>query len=701
MKLQIKIYIAIVFAVIVGGSFFYLKQQTEVLLVRHSETLHVLTDIEVDNQNLNQEVLNTAFRLYETYDKLNQDLEDIRKNTAAIADEISTLGPAYDQMRERMLAFEQAVEEKERYVQRFITLNALIKNSTTQIPGLTARYMKHFGHRNKEYSLIISQVTSAIFLARNALDADLLSGLDKLLESLKQQKFEDPDLEKFNRVFLSHAEVFNRYLPFYQPTFQKIMSIPTGKLLHAVEDEYVIASKHEVDVLSAISLAITAAFIASILLIIYFLFGIERNRHQLLALHEKMAEQATTDPVTELGNRFAFELEEEEQAMGTALLLLNIDGFKHINDFYGRRAGDAVLRHIGNMMAQLLPKELQLKVYRVGADDFGVLVPPNNAEELHDVADVLICNLEDAPFAFDSYHIPLRVSIGISHTQPLLETADLALRHIKQSRNKFLTYSKRLGLESNSENNLSTINTITNAIKRDAVVPYFMPLMRIKDQKIIGFECLIRIIAEDGKVLPPVSFLSIAKTSRLYGQLTCIMLDKSFEQFAHNDYRFSINFSIDDIMDEAVTNQLFAKLESYPEIGQRLTLEILESEGVENYELLQDFIARLKQYGCNIAIDDYGTGYSNLQHLVRLDIDSLKIDATLVKDLVSDPHTYAAVQTIVEMSAKLSISSTTAEFVASAELLEAAGEIGIDYAQGYYVGAPAAELRDIPAFLET
>lgn len=700
MTLKLKVYFAFLLAFIVGATFLYLKNQTEDLLNTHADTLHKLTDIEMYDQQLNEEVLNAAFRLYETYDTLNQALDNMHRTTDELNSFLASKDANYQDMREKLTAFQNALQEKERHVQRFITLNALIKNSTSHIPSLTARYMNKFGDRNNSYLLTISAITSSIFLARNALDADMLSGIEVHLETLRNSEFDDPEQTEFNRVFLSHVEVFYRYLPYYQPTFQKILSSPTRIILHDIQEEYVSLSGHEADNLSTISFAITFAFIGSLILIVYFLFSIESNRRDVIELHQQLEGQATRDQLTHLGNRFAFERQEKTLEAGTSMILLNIDGFKNINDFYGREVGDAVLCHVGEMMKRILSKELEIDVYRVGADDFGVLVPPSSNIELHDLADSIIQHIESAPFRFSDYSVPLRISIGLSHTPPLLETADLALKRVKYTRDKFLTYSKRLGLEANAEVNLNTLGIITDAIRRDAVAPYFMPLMRVSDNKIFGYECLIRIHAEDGSIIPPNDFLSVAKSGRLYGQLTKIMLKKSIRQFLNSEYSFSINFSIEDIMDSSVTSLLFELLDENPEMGKRLTLEILESEGVDNYEQLQGFILRLKQFGCKVAIDDYGTGYSNLQHLVQLDVDSLKIDAALIKELVTDANTRVAVKAITEMARDLSIPSTTAEFVASAELLEAVAATGITNAQGYYIGTPSPELREIPAFMD-
>jgi EAL domain-containing protein (putative c-di-GMP-specific phosphodiesterase class I) len=184
--------------------------------------------------------------------------------------------------------------------------------------------------------------------------------------------------------------------------------------------------------------------------------------------------------------------------------------------------------------------------------------------------------------------------------------------------------------------------------------------------------------------------LEVAKKAKLYSHLTRIMIEKSFEVFQENSYEFSINLSVDDILDPKTVQFIFEKLENQ-EIAKRVIFEILESEGFENFEEVQEFIQQIKLRGGRIAIDDFGSGYSNFAYILHLQVDFLKIDASLIKNINTDTNSRIIVETIVAFAQKLGI-KTIAEFVHSKEVYEIVKEIGIDYSQGYYFHEPSQTL---------
>ena len=168
------------------------------------------------------------------------------------------------------------------------------------------------------------------------------------------------------------------------------------------------------------------------------------------------------------------------------------------------------------------------------------------------------------------------------------------------------------------------------------------------------------------------------------------MVDQCFRRFANSRYQFSLNLSCEDLLDADLTEYIFDRLQG-SELAQRVIFEILESEGIENYEPVREFIDRAKTMGCRIAIDDFGTGYSNFEHLLRLNVDIIKIDGSLIRHLDANDDAMTLTRGIVRFASELGI-DTVAEFVHSPEVLEQVRELGIDFAQGAYVGMPAGAL---------
>jgi EAL domain-containing protein (putative c-di-GMP-specific phosphodiesterase class I) len=195
---------------------------------------------------------------------------------------------------------------------------------------------------------------------------------------------------------------------------------------------------------------------------------------------------------------------------------------------------------------------------------------------------------------------------------------------------------------------------------------------------------------DGNKPISPFYFLEIAQKMKLYPKITRIMIQKAFEKFKDSEYEFSLNFSALDIQNDETKAFFFNKLKEF-NIASRVVIEILESENFENYNDIKNFIDEAKSYGCKIAIDDFGSGYSNFKHLIMLNVDFIKIDGSLIKEINSDPNSKIVASTIVEFANKLGV-KTIAEFVHSDEVQEIVKEIGADFSQGYYLGEPKASL---------
>ncbi len=179
--------------------------------------------------------------------------------------------------------------------------------------------------------------------------------------------------------------------------------------------------------------------------------------------------------------------------------------------------------------------------------------------------------------------------------------------------------------------------------------------------------------------------------SKLYPRITKIMIEKTFAFFENKEYEFSINLSIEDVLNKKTKEFIIQKIESFPR-PEKIVFEILESEKIENYEELKDFIQTIKHCGCKFAIDDFGSGYSNFAHVLELNVDYLKIDASLVKYITTDENSRVITKTIINFASTLGL-KTIAEFVEDKDALVMLEKMGIDYIQGYYIGKPQEGLN--------
>jgi len=228
---------------------------------------------------------------------------------------------------------------------------------------------------------------------------------------------------------------------------------------------------------------------------------------------------------------------------------------------------------------------------------------------------------------------------------------------------------------------------LKRAIEEDRIVLYKQAIVDNTSNQVIKYECLIRMIDEDRNVILPIDFLGIAKNSNLYQKLTNIVIEKSFKHFSQNSDEFSINLAIEDILSPKFLEFFKAKLQKYENIGRRLTIEVVEDEGIENFDKVNHFINEVRKFGCKIAIDDFGTGYSNFEYLMKIKADYIKIDGSMIQNIDENEESRKVVELMVEFTKRFGI-KTIAEFVHSNTVLNAVNAIGIDASQGFYFDKP-------------
>lgn len=197
----------------------------------------------------------------------------------------------------------------------------------------------------------------------------------------------------------------------------------------------------------------------------------------------------------------------------------------------------------------------------------------------------------------------------------------------------------------------------------------------------------MRMLDEDGSVLSP-NFLNIAKRSRQYNALTQVMVRRVVEALPKIPGMVTLNLTIEDIVHGDTVEFLDHHL-GQPGVGERIVLEITESEGIESYERVSEFVNTMKAHGCRFAIDDFGSGYSNFAHLLRLKIDYLKIDGSIITTLLENPESEVIACVIVDAARRLGM-QTVAEYVSSVEIQEKVVSLGIDFSQGFYWGHPGS-----------
>jgi len=407
---------------------------------------------------------------------------------------------------------------------------------------------------------------------------------------------------------------------------------------------------------------------------------------------KELREQLFVDVLTGLPNRRKLFKKIKEIKNDSALLILNIDDFKEINDFYGQNAGDYVLKEFAKKLQNFLRDEKNIYLYRLSGDEFALFFQqkPSFRTFMRNV-NSLVKEIEKMVFEYEESEIYIRVTFGgTMERDGMLEKADIALKLAKEQKKYFLLYNEKLNIQKQYKENMEWVQKIKNAIKEERIVPFFQPIFDVQAQKVVSYECLIRLIDTDGSVISPYKFLTIAQKSKLYPQLTKIMIEKSCQYFQHKETTFSVNLSINDMLDADMVAYIQKSIKKY-NVNNKIVFEILETEGVENYEEVSLFILNIKRLGCKISIDDFGSGYSSFEHILKLDIDYLKIDGSLIKNLETDKNSLIVVETIVDFAKKLNL-VVVAEYVHNQVVFEIVKSLDIERVQGFYLGEPSENI---------
>jgi diguanylate cyclase (GGDEF)-like protein len=419
--------------------------------------------------------------------------------------------------------------------------------------------------------------------------------------------------------------------------------------------------------------------------------NIEELKKELESARVKLMEQFYVDYLSSLPNLYKLRSDLENNDEFT-LVVLNIDNFKILNDFYGFIVGDFILESVATKLKNFFDG---IPVYRVASDEFAIVL--DKKLNFYDLKNYLrelsleICHLEFV-YAHTEIFVDSTLSSSASSCNDnIFSKVNMALKYAKEEGLKFWIYEDSMQTGEEYENNIKFAIKIRKALNNSGLIPYFQPIIDNKAEKIVKYESLSRLIDENGIVHPPNMFIPAAKKIKAYDKVTKEVINKTFDTFSDNRLEFSINLSFEDIINPEINKFIIEKLQT-SQMGSRVTFELLESEKVKDFEKVMRFFYEIKRFGVKIAIDDFGSGFSNFSYMTKLSPDFIKIDGSLIKELDTDKNAQIVVETIVDFSKKLNI-KTVAEYVHSSTVLSAVKQMGIDYSQGFYIDKPHPQIN--------
>ncbi len=421
---------------------------------------------------------------------------------------------------------------------------------------------------------------------------------------------------------------------------------------------------------------------------------------------EEMLKMATEDPLTGLNNRRMFQTELANRIYSAklydfplALFYLDLDQFKIINDTNGHEAGDKLLTKVGKVLKETIQTSDFL--CRIGGDEFTIITQYSDLNAIERLAVKINQVLSKLEYSFNNKNYKVTISIGIAiypqhgkTINELLSNADLAMYQAKELGGaQYHIFSPEIHYQEQLTQSHYWKDAIDSALINNHFLLLYQPILHIQTNTISHYECLIRMKNHQEKTVMPDEFIGFAEEFGLIGKIDRWVIKHAIQKKAQlqekaNFCKLAINLSGWSMNDETIFEDIAEQLAIYQVNPKQIIFEITETSAVSNFLAAQNLIKNIKNLGCEIALDDFGVGFSSFYYLKHLPVDYVKIDGSFIKHVVKNSDDKIFVKALTEVSQALG-KQVVAEFVENEAILAILKDFGIEYAQGYYVGKPA------------
>jgi diguanylate cyclase (GGDEF)-like protein len=421
--------------------------------------------------------------------------------------------------------------------------------------------------------------------------------------------------------------------------------------------------------------------------------------------NEKLSRLANHDVLTGLYNRrrFVEELRKEVQNVArdnseAALLFVDLDQFKYVNDTCGHPAGDRMIRKVADQLQRCVGNSGT--VGRFGGDEFTVLATNVTKASAQSLAESILEDLRRVAHVEDDNVFHVHCSIGIAMIDSdqfdhddLISHADIACREAKASgRNRLAFHNMTAADVEQMAADVNWVGKLREAIDNNLLMLRYQPIVCIATGETSGHEVLLRMKSDRGGMISPDAFLPAAVRFGLMAEIDTWLIEAAIAELARYredapDLRFSLNLSANAFEAENLTEFVRSRLTRHAVPPDCVTFEITESLAMRHLNHVEKQIAGLRDLGCQVSLDDFGTGYSSFSYLQKLPVDYIKIDGSFIRDLVRNPVDQKMVRMIGEIGRAAGM-KTVAEYVQSGSAFTLLGQLGIDFAQGFYIGRP-------------
>ena len=375
----------------------------------------------------------------------------------------------------------------------------------------------------------------------------------------------------------------------------------------------------------------------------------------------------------------------EDEAM---LMYFHINQIGALKELYGPELVYKIIVQKGEQLSSSMFGD-DVVIYNIDLQRFAVLIKNNKLFDKYlSILKYSIFNDMDND-VYDcerGYSIVSDFTVGIAYgMEHIYHRANVALQKAILEKVNYKEYDSTDISKELQRASLDRLKVYKSALHEGNIIPYFQPIVNAKTREIMKYEALARLKTKDGKIVAPYEFLNSAIEDKTFEFFTRQMTQKIFHIYENNNIKLSMNLTYDNINSPSMMFYLKNRLDKYG--GDRMTFEIVETEEIKDYVVVENFILMVKEYGAKVSIDDFGSGYSNFTNIIKLNIDYIKIDGTLITKLLDDKKSRNMVAGLIQFAKSIDV-ETIAEFVSSRELYDEVTALDVDYIQGYYFGEP-------------
>ena len=388
-----------------------------------------------------------------------------------------------------------------------------------------------------------------------------------------------------------------------------------------------------------------------------------------------------------------------DSASNPMVVLLKIDGFIDLERLYGYKLTQKLEESFSKDLLKHMPEYLQfVKFFSLGNGQYAFVQDLSYQNDMD--FESIISELKNFQSIVNDLNVDISgidydiaIVMSVANGENTIENVKYGINHLSKSKQDFIISNDFAQQEQEKAlENLRILKMVKIAIEKSKIISHFQPIVSNDTQEIVKYESLVRLIDEEDQIISPFFFLEIAKKGKYYSKITSMVLENSFEALEKTDKSITINISALDIEKLSTRNKIYELLKIHKEAAKRVVFELLEDEDVRDFDEIQIFISKVKEYGVRIAIDDFGAGYSNFERLLKYQPDILKIDGSLIKNIETDSYSMSVVKSIVAFAKEQNI-EMVAEYIENENIYNILKNLGVEYSQGYYFGKP--DLMDL------